>query len=163
MNAWIGLGGNFAESDILIGSALVRLDEHRDIVVLRQSGMYRSPPWGIVDQADFFNAVAEVDTALPPGELLAAMQAVENGLGRDRSSPRWGPRNIDLDLLSYQDMVVRSRDLVLPHPRMHLRAFVLKPIMELEPGFEIPGVGPARKALERLDRSEVEAVRLTDH
>ncbi len=161
MNAWIGLGGNFAESDRLIGSALERLDEQEKIAVLRRSGIYRSPPWGVVDQADFFNAVAELETALPPGELLEALLDVENRLGRDRSSPRWGPRCIDLDLLTYQDVVMHSEVLDLPHPRMHLRAFVLKPILELENGFEIPGVGKARQALERLDRREVEAVQLT--
>jgi 2-amino-4-hydroxy-6-hydroxymethyldihydropteridine diphosphokinase len=163
MKAWIGLGGNFAESDRLISSALDRLDEQEKITVLRRSGMYRSPPWGVVDQADFFNAVAELETALPPGELLEVLLDVENGLGRDRSSPRWGPRCIDLDLLTYQDVVMHSEALDLPHPRMHLRAFVLKPILELENGFEIPGIGKARQALERLDRREVEAVQLTGH
>jgi 2-amino-4-hydroxy-6-hydroxymethyldihydropteridine diphosphokinase len=160
MNAWIGLGGNFADSGLLIGAALARLDEHEKIDVLRQSGVYRSPPWGVVDQADFFNAVAELDTALPPGELLAALLAIENGLGRDRSTPRWGPRCIDIDLLTCQDLVLQSKYLELPHPRMHLRAFVLKPILELEPGFEIPGIGKAQQALDRLDRRDVDAVQL---
>jgi 2-amino-4-hydroxy-6-hydroxymethyldihydropteridine diphosphokinase len=163
MKAWIGLGGNFAESGFLIGSALLRLDEHDKITVLRQSDVYRSAPWGVVDQADFFNAVAELETTLEPGELLKALLDIENGLGRDRSSPRWGPRCIDLDLLTYQDVVMHSESLDLPHPRMHLRAFVLKPVLELEPGFEIPGIGKARQALGRLDPGEVEAVQPAGH
>jgi 2-amino-4-hydroxy-6-hydroxymethyldihydropteridine diphosphokinase len=163
MKAWIGLGGNFAESGLLIGSALDRLDEHEKIAVLRQSGVYRSPPWGVVDQPDFFNAVAELDTTLPPAELLTTLLDMENGLGRDRSGARWGPRCIDLDLLTCQDVVLHSKYLELPHPRMHLRAFVLKPILELEPDFEIPGIGKAQQALDRLDRHEVDAVQLTGH
>ncbi len=90
MNAWIGLGGNFAESGLLIGAALVRLDEHEKIAVLRQSGVYRSPPWGVADQADFFNAVAELDTALPPGELLAALLDYRKWAGQGQEQPALG-------------------------------------------------------------------------
>jgi len=163
MNAWIGLGGNFAGSEALMRRALVRLDAHDKIALLRQSGVYRSPPWGVTDQADFFNAVAELETSLPPAQLLTELLDIEKTLGRDRRGTRWGPRSIDLDLLTYQDLMLNSEHLELPHPRMHLRAFVLVPLLELEPGFEIPGIGKAQQALQRLDRNEVEAVRLIDH
>ena len=138
--------------------ALSFLEEHGEISILRKSRIYRSPPWGVTGQADFCNAVAELETSLRADELLRVLLDIENRLGRDRSGPRWGPRCIDLDLLTYQDLIVNSEQLDLPHPRMHLRAFVLVPVLELEPGFEIPGIGQARNELERLERQEVDAV-----
>lgn len=160
MKVWIGLGGNFTESGSLIRSALTLLDTHEKISVLRHSGIYRSPPWGATDQPDFFNAVAELETSLQAIELLDLLLDIESELGRVRSGPRWGPRCIDLDLLTYQGLILNSARLELPHPRMHLRAFVLKPILAIEPGFDIPGLGKAQKALDELDRQEVEAVQL---
>lgn len=160
MRAWIGLGGNFPDSEALMRRALALLDSHQEITVVRASGTYRSPPWGVTGQADFSNAVAELETAIPAGDLLALLLEVESGLGRDRRGPRWGPRCIDLDLLTYQNLTCKSGQLELPHPRMHLRAFVLIPILELESGFEIPGIGSARQALDRLDPEEIGAVRL---
>jgi 2-amino-4-hydroxy-6-hydroxymethyldihydropteridine diphosphokinase len=162
VNAWIGLGGNFAESQSLLHTALNRLDDHVNISVLRRSGVYFSPAWGDPDQADFVNAVAELETSLTAEDLLTVLLNLEIVLGRDRSGRRWGPRCIDLDLLTYQDLEVQTERLVLPHPRMHQRAFVLVPILELEPGFEIPGVGSAQTALERVDRHEADAVRLVE-
>lgn len=163
MKAWIGLGGNFAESQSLIDEALKLLDAHDRIVVLRRSGIYRTPPWGSTDQPDFFNAVAELETALLAEELLDVLLDTERRLGRKRTGPKWGPRCIDLDLLTFQNLELNSAKLELPHPRMHLRAFVLVPLVELEPGFEIPGIGTAQQALAGLDRHEVDAVRLLNH
>jgi 2-amino-4-hydroxy-6-hydroxymethyldihydropteridine diphosphokinase len=158
VKAWIGLGGNHGETALLMKRALDILQEHDEIFVLRVSGMYQSPPWGVTGQPDFVNAVAELDTSLQADELLTVLLQIESHLGRERSGPRWGPRCIDLDLLTYQDLVVSSSHLELPHPRMHLRAFVLVPVLELEPGFMIPGVGEARLELENLDMQEVTAV-----
>ncbi len=162
MRAWIGLGGNFNESERMMESALDMLDETRGIRVIRRSATYRSPPWGVTIQAEFVNAVAEIETSLTPDGLLSELLATESRLGRERDGQRWGPRGIDLDLLTFGNQVLESETLQLPHPRMHLRAFVLKPILELEPGFRIPGLGPARRALEQLDPQEVEAVRPVD-
>lgn len=162
MRAWIGLGGNFDESERMLESALAMLDETRGVRVIRRSGLYRSPPWGDTDQADFVNAVAEIETSLTPDGLLAELLAAERRLGRKRDGRRWGPRCIDLDLLTFGDRILESENLQLPHPRMHLRAFVLKPILELEPGFRIPGLGTAQRALEQLDPQEAEAVRPID-
>ena len=139
--------------------ALSILEQHNEISVLRKSGMYRSPPWGVTGQADFINAVAELDTSLQADELLAALLDIEKRLGRERTGPRWGPRCIDLDLLTYHDLIMNSSQLELPHPRMHLRAFVLVPVLELEPGFLIPGIGEARLELEKLNPREVDSVR----
>jgi 2-amino-4-hydroxy-6-hydroxymethyldihydropteridine diphosphokinase len=159
MRACIGLGGNHGVSASLMHKALSILDKHNEISVLRNSAMYRSPPWGFTGQADFINAVAELDTSLQADELLAALLDIEKRLGRERTGPRWGPRCIDLDLLTYDDLIMNSSQLELPHPRMHLRAFVLVPVLELEPGFLIPGIGEARLELEKLNPREVDSVR----
>jgi len=160
LNAWIALGGNRADSGQLLRTSLSMLDEAADVQVLRRSRFYRSAPWGMEQQPDFVNAVAELETALSPRQLLELLLEFESRLGRERLGPRWGPRCIDLDLLTYQDLVLKSEDLELPHPRMHLRAFVLLPILELEPGFVIPGAKPAADCLAALDRREVESVAL---
>lgn len=159
MNAWIGLGGNHENSGSLISNALSSLNRYDGISLLRQSLIYRSPPWGMEEQPDFVNAAAELDTTLAPADLLAALHAVEGRLGRVREGARWGPRCIDLDLLTYEDLILETEGLVLPHPRLHLRAFALLPILELEPGFVIPGIGAARGALQKLGRQEEERVR----
>jgi len=158
MRAWIGLGGNRADSGDLVERALSRLDSAPGVRVLRRSGQYRSAPWGMSGQADFVNAVAELETSLPPDTLLRRMLAIEDELGRVRTGPRWGPRCIDLDLLTYGTMDLQSDELVLPHPRMALRAFVLVPLLELEPDFVIPGVGPAAACLQGIDPAETATV-----
>ena len=158
MKAWIGLGGNREDSGGLLVEALVRMAAVPEVHVQRRSRRYRSPPLGLVDQPDFVNAVAELETELEPLRLLRLLLSVENQLGRQRDGIRWGPRCIDLDLLTYDQLRLRSSELVLPHPEMHLRAFVLVPLLELEPGFVIPGVGPAADCLAGIDASEAAAV-----
>ncbi len=154
MTAWIALGGNRGDSDRLLDLALAEMDAVSGISVLRRSLNYRSPPWGVVEQPDFVNAVAELDSDMGPLELLGVLQGVEQRLGRRRSGERWGPRSIDLDLLTYEDMMLESAELVLPHREMHRRAFVLVPLLELEPGFVIPGRGAASDWLSRVDPEE---------
>jgi 2-amino-4-hydroxy-6-hydroxymethyldihydropteridine diphosphokinase len=159
VRAWIGLGGNREDSGALLVEALARLAAVPGVALLRRSAPYRSPPWGRHDQPDFINAVAELETALRPPALLGQLLEIERGLGRQRvETTRWGPRCIDLDLLTYGALSVQSEELELPHPRMHLRAFVLVPLLELEPGFVIPGRGPAADCLRALDADEVAAV-----
>jgi len=158
MRAWIGLGGNREDSAELLDTAVALLAQAPGVVLRRQSRRYRTPPWGLPDQPDFVNAVAEFETSLEPAQLLQLLQETERSLGRERSGPRWGPRCIDLDLLAYDDLRMQSAGLTLPHPRMHLRAFALVPLLELEPDFEIPGVGQAADCLQRIDPSERAAV-----
>lgn len=159
VRAWIGLGGNREDSPVLLREALMRLAAAPGVELLRRSATYRSPPWGAEDQPDFVNAVAELETTLAPRDLLRLLLAVETGLGRDRSGEsRWGPRCIDLDLLTYGEVRLRSKELELPHPRMHLRAFVLVPLLQLEPGFRIPGRGPAAECLRNINADEAAAV-----
>jgi 2-amino-4-hydroxy-6-hydroxymethyldihydropteridine diphosphokinase len=158
MLAWIGLGGNLEDSAELLDTAVALLAQSPGVELRRQSRRYRTPPWGLPDQPDFVNAVAEFETSLEPAQLLQLLQDTESRLGRERSGPRWGPRCIDLDLLAYDDLRMQSASLTLPHPRMQLRAFVLVPLLELEPDFEIPGFGPAADCLQRIDPSERAAV-----
>ena len=158
MRAWIGLGGNHEDSGERLDAALRRLAETPEVELRRQSRRYRTAPWGLPGQPDFVNAVAELETALSPLQLLHLLLETERRLGRERSGPRWGPRCIDLDLLTYDDLRIESAELALPHPRMHLRAFVLIPLLELEPEFKIPGLGSAADCLQRVEPSERAAV-----
>jgi 2-amino-4-hydroxy-6-hydroxymethyldihydropteridine diphosphokinase len=138
--------------------ALLQLGGSPGIELRKISGFYRSAPWGKLDQDDFFNAVAMVETELQPGELLEVLLQIEQQMGRDRSAGRWGPRCIDLDLLTYDDLVMKSSSLELPHPRMHLRAFVLRPVLELDPDFVIAGKRSAKECLSGLDDQEIEYI-----
>ncbi|MGD2129327.1 MAG: 2-amino-4-hydroxy-6-hydroxymethyldihydropteridine diphosphokinase [Lysobacterales bacterium] len=158
MKAWIGLGGNAEDSCELLSEALRRLGSTPGIGRPCTSRFFRTAPWGVPDQPDFVNAVAEVETDLSPEALLDVLLDVERALGRKRDGTRWGPRPIDLDLLACDELVVRTDRLILPHPRMHERAFVLVPLLELEPSFLIPGRGSAAHCLERLDSREVDSV-----
>lgn len=125
-----------------------------EIEVLRRSRCYRSAPWGLPDQPDFVNAVAELETGLQPLPLLRLLLKIEISLGRERQGPQWGPRCIDLDVLTYDELRLESAELILPHPHMHQRAFVLVPLLELEPDFVIPGRGTAAECLEQINPSE---------
>jgi 2-amino-4-hydroxy-6-hydroxymethyldihydropteridine diphosphokinase len=150
MKAWIGLGSNIGDSAALVARALSGLDDHPEVNVVRHSSNYLSEPWGNTGQDDFVNAVAEIETRLSPPELLGVLLDIETRLGRTRNGERWGPRQIDLDLLDYEGLTLRTPALELPHPLMDQRAFVLVPLLELEPGFSIPGKGKAADFLERL-------------
>ncbi len=158
MVAWISLGSNLGNPGAQLAKALAQLENTAGIVLRKVSGFYRTAPWGKPDQDDFVNAVAMLETGLQPGELLDVLLQIEQQMGRDRSAGRWGPRCIDLDLLTYDDLVMKSPNLELPHPRMHLRAFVLRPVLELDPGFVIAGKRSAKACLSALDDQNVEYI-----
>lgn len=134
--AYIGLGANLGDAQATLRSALQRL---QDLGPVRASSLYRSAP---VDAQgpDFINAVAELVTPLTPAELLSALQALEQAFGRERPFHH-APRTLDLDLLLMGDAVINTPTLVLPHPRLHRRAFVLRPLLELAPALQAPGLG----------------------
>jgi 2-amino-4-hydroxy-6-hydroxymethyldihydropteridine diphosphokinase len=136
--------------------ALRELARNESLHVGRVSSLYRTAPWGLEAQADFTNAVAEIETELAPEEMLSLLLHTERQLGRIRNAVRWGPRVIDLDLLCCDHYQLHTPKLDLPHPRMHQRAFVLVPLLELEPEMTIPGVGSARICLEKLAKSTVQ-------
>ena len=121
-----------------------------------RSSDYRTPPWGVIDQPPFINAVIAVTTTASPHALLARAQDCERSLGRDRANEqRWGPRSIDLDLLAYDDLAVNDDALALPHPHLFERAFVLVPLAEIASDRVIAGVR-VRDALARVDATGIE-------
>ncbi len=155
-DALIALGGNVGDARSTFDRAVAMLCDGTAVRLNARSSDYRTPPWGVTDQPAFVNAVIAVATSLAPRDLVARAIAVERALGRERSHERrWGPRPIDLDLLAYDDLVVRDADLTLPHPRLFERAFVLVPLAEIAPDRVIAGIR-VRDALARLDTTGIE-------
>jgi 2-amino-4-hydroxy-6-hydroxymethyldihydropteridine diphosphokinase len=153
--AFVGLGANLGEPQRQVQQAFRELDAIAHTRVVRTSSLYRSEPLGLADQPRFVNAVAQVETGLPAGRLLAELQAVEARHGRSRSFAN-APRTLDLDLLLFGNVVIDTASLQVPHPRMHERAFVLLPLLEIAPDVAIPGQGPARLLLEKCTNQGVE-------
>jgi 2-amino-4-hydroxy-6-hydroxymethyldihydropteridine diphosphokinase len=144
--SFIGLGSNLGESGDQLAQAFVRLDQLPGTRLLAQSALYRSAPVGYLDQPDFVNAVAKIATTLVPQALLAALLQIERECGRERTFAN-APRTLDLDVLLYDDRQIHEHGLTVPHPQMHLRAFVLLPLLDIEPECVIPAVGSAREAM----------------
>lgn len=144
--AFVGLGSNLAHPRRQLAKALAGLDAFAGVRVLAVSHSYVTAPIGGPPQPDYFNAVALIDTTLSPRALLARLQAIERRQHRrrDRATPRNAPRTLDLDLLLYGARRMRTPPLTVPHPRMHERAFVLKPLTDIAPAIRIPGRGLAR-------------------
>ncbi len=138
--ALIALGGNLDDPVRRLPRVMAELDELPRTQLLRASSLYRTAPVGYADQPDFINAVALVETALPPPALMAELLAMEARHGRLRGLHN-GPRTLDLDLLLYDDQVLDDSFVTLPHPRMHQRAFVLTPLLEIMPEAVIPRHG----------------------
>ncbi len=138
--AFIALGANLGDAVHTVREAFVALDQLDQVRVISHSALYRTAPVGLLDQPDFINAVAAVDTTLTPHALLAALLALESDFGRQRRE-KDGPRSLDLDLLLYAEQQIISPELILPHPRLHLRAFVLVPLAEIAPDLALPGRG----------------------
>lgn len=130
--AAIGIGANAGDAAAGVRDAFERLGEIGTVVA--RSALYRTPPWGVSAQAAFVNAAALVETALPPRALLAALKRIESEAGRV-PTVRWGPRVLDLDILAYGDLRVAEPDLVIPHPRLHERAFALVPLAAIDPRY----------------------------
>jgi 2-amino-4-hydroxy-6-hydroxymethyldihydropteridine diphosphokinase len=150
----IGLGSNLGDREGLLHEALIGLQRHGNIEVLRWSRYYETlPVGGPPGQAAYLNAAAVLRTSLSPRALLAELQGVEIGLGRQRNV-RWGARTVDLDLLLYENLTVADPDLVIPHPRMAWRRFVLEPAAEVAPEMLHPGTGwSVGRLLEHLNQT----------
>ncbi|NMG50701.1 2-amino-4-hydroxy-6-hydroxymethyldihydropteridine diphosphokinase [Azoarcus communis] len=147
VRAYVAFGANLGEPLTAFAQAHAALDALPATQVAGCSSCYRTAPVGVGDdQPDYINAVIAIDTALPPQDLLAALLAIEHAGGRTRDYHR-APRTMDLDLLLYGDACIDMPGLIVPHPRMHLRAFVLHPLLELAPELTIPGIGPAHALL----------------
>lgn len=135
---FLSLGGNLGDPRKSMASALKLLDATSGVDVVAVSSLYRTPPWGKLDQPDFLNAAAELSTSLSPHELLDLCLGTEKTLKRVREE-RWGPRVIDLDILVFGDRVIHETGLEVPHPRMLERAFVLVPLAEIAPHLPVDG------------------------
>ncbi len=144
---FIGLGSNLGESCNQLRLAISDLDQLPDTRVLASSSFYRSAPIGYLDQPDFVNAVAKIETDLTPRQLLSALLGIERQHGRERTFNN-APRTLDLDVLLYGDLQINEPGLTIPHREMHRRAFVLQPLLEIDPDCMIPSAGPARLALQ---------------
>lgn len=152
VTAYVALGSNLGDPRVRVERGIAALAKLPGTTLIARSRLYRTPPWGIIDQPDFVNAAVQLDTVLPPRDLLDAMLVIEAGAGRVRGEPN-GPRTLDLDLLLYGDTALDLPGLVIPHPRLHERAFVLLPLAELAPGLEVPGRGSVSALLEKVDAS----------
>ncbi|MCC6532880.1 MAG: 2-amino-4-hydroxy-6-hydroxymethyldihydropteridine diphosphokinase [Burkholderiales bacterium] len=158
-DVFIGLGSNLDDPVARVRAAIGALGSLDATQLVRASSLYRTKPVGYAQQPDFVNAVARLATRLPAHVLLQQLQAIEQAAGRTRSLAN-GPRTLDLDLLLYDGAHIATPPLAVPHPRMHARAFVLVPLVEIAPGVEIPGRGAAATLLEALGTHEV--VRIGD-
>ena len=149
--AFIALGSNLGDRAATIRAAVTELAAADGVEVVAVSSLEETDPVGYVDQPRFLNGAAELRTELGPRKLLALLLAVEARFGRERSAgPPQGPRTLDLDLLLYGSERLAEPGLELPHPRLHERLFVLRPLAELDPSLEVPGKGPIQGLLAGL-------------
>lgn len=154
--AFIALGGNVGDVRATFERAIACVCRDEAVRLVARSADYRTPPWGVTEQPPFINAAIAVATSLGPHELLARTMDCERRLGLDRTRKQhWGPRNIDIDILAYDDLALDDHDLTLPHPRLLERGFVLVPLAEIAPERPIAGI-KVKDALSRLDASGIE-------
>jgi 2-amino-4-hydroxy-6-hydroxymethyldihydropteridine diphosphokinase len=154
--ALIALGGNVGDVRTTFDHALAMFCDDRDVRLIARSSDYSTPPWGVEDQPPFVNCCASVETRLTPRALLARAQDVERAFGRNRANEqRWGPRTLDIDLITYDDVSMDEPDLTLPHPRLFERAFVLMPLLEIAPDRVIAGIR-LKDALAKIDATGIE-------
>jgi 2-amino-4-hydroxy-6-hydroxymethyldihydropteridine diphosphokinase len=158
MRAYIALGSNLGDSKQQLLDAIEKLSSLPNSHVLARSRLYRTPPWGKLEQPDFLNAVVVFETPLSPHELLDALLEIERDAGRVRNGERWGPRTLDLDLLHVAGQTINDDRLTLPHPHISQRAFVLLPLSEVAPDLEIPGHGRVSDLLRAVDTQGCEAM-----
>jgi 2-amino-4-hydroxy-6-hydroxymethyldihydropteridine diphosphokinase len=157
MPAYIGIGSNMDNPQQKVRGAFQALASLPESLLVSRSRLYRTRPFGPVQQGDFINAVAGLLTQLLPERLLAEMRALETAQGRQRAE-RWGPRTLDLDLLVYGDRTIKTDSLEVPHPGMAERGFVLAPLADIAPTLFVPGVGRVVDLLQRLPDAGIEAV-----
>ncbi|MBI3812714.1 MAG: 2-amino-4-hydroxy-6-hydroxymethyldihydropteridine diphosphokinase [Nitrospirae bacterium] len=159
MTVYIGIGSNMGDRQAYCEEAVRLISGFSKTSLITVSSLYETAPLEMIDQDWFINCVAAVRTTLTPPELLRACQEVEQFLGRKRSV-RYGPRTIDLDILFYDDRIVREADLTIPHPRAHERRFVLEPLAEIAPELEHPALRKTASQLLKGMRNHQDVRRL---
>ena len=155
--ACLALGGNLGDVAAAFVRALQALSSAEGVTLVAASRVYRTPPWGVTDQPDFLNMAAAVDTDLAPRALLDLCLQIEKDSGRVRDR-RWGPRNIDIDVIAFGDAVVDEPDLTIPHPRAHERAFVLAPLADVAGDLTLRG----QSVRELLAQADARGVQVDD-
>lgn len=156
--AYVGLGANLDEPRSQVERAVAGLAALPRTRLVACSPLYRNPAVGPGEQPDYVNGVAVIATHLGPHALLDALQDLESRQGRVRGEKRWAPRRIDLDLLVYGNMRIGDERLSVPHPRMRERAFVLKPLADVAPELQVPGLGPVRELLGAVSTGDLEKI-----
>ncbi len=156
--AYVGLGSNLQLPARQINDALGRLAEMPGTRCMAASSLYRSTPFGGVEQPDFVNAVAALLTTLPPRDLLIQLQGIERRAGRERDGTRWGPRVLDLDLLVYSGARIDEPGLSVPHPGIAERNFVLLPLGEIAPDLVVPGLGRVTGLPVNMDEPKISRI-----
>ncbi len=150
---YVGIGSNLGDREKNCISAIELLGE-KGIIVKKRSSVYKTEPWGIKDQPEFLNMAIEIETDLKPYELLELLKQVEGEIGREKSY-KWGPRLIDLDILLFDDTILDDDNLKIPHPLMHERDFVLRPLNEIAPDATHPSLGmKVHELLERISSKD---------
>lgn len=147
---FVGLGSNLGEPKSQLRTAITELDKIPATAVTVTSSLYNTTPHGPQDQPEFVNAVAKLETGLKANILLEYLQQIEQGHHRQRTR-HWGPRTLDLDILLFGDMKINDENLIVPHPHIASRGFVLYPLLEIAPDLIIPGLGLVTDLIEGLD------------
>ena len=129
---YLSLGANIGEPKAQLKQALILLEEHNDIIITKKSKIITTKAWGKTDQNNFLNMVVEIKTSIYPERLLEICLKVEKSMGRERNE-KWGPRLIDIDIIAYEKIEVKTKNLTLPHPHAFERDFVLNPLREIAP------------------------------
>ena len=154
--AYVALGSNLADPIRQVQAAFAALDGLPGSQLIARSGLWRSRPMGPQDQPDFINAAAGLLTSVEPRALLASLQAIERQLGKTAPAVRWGPRVIDLDLLVFGDLRISEEGLVLPHPGLHRRNFVLYPLAEIAAELQVPGLARVSRLRDGVPAAGIE-------
>ena len=157
VKAVIALGSNLDDPVTQLQNALGALGDTNGIEIIKKSSLYRTTPVGYLDQPDFVNAVALIETTLTPDQLLESLHQIENKFGRVRSFAN-APRTLDLDIIDYNQEVKTSEHLTIPHPRAHERIFVVQPLAEIAPDYCLPGYGLAAELLSSMKPEGIQII-----
>lgn len=158
VEAYIGLGSNLSDPHVQVTSALKELNSIPDTTLLKASSLYASKPMGPSEQPDYINAIAKISTDLLPERLLTELQSIEQSHRRERNGQRWGARTLDLDIILFGDIEMKSKTLQIPHYGVAEREFVLIPLQELQADLIIPGRGAVEELIAELPPYELSKI-----